>query len=422
MVRGVHQAGFRRTGVRLVVPAGPLGCLLVGLPGCWGVGHGVASGPGAWDSEEVGDGVVTVFVCGDVMPGRGVDQILPHPGDPELREPYARDARAYVDLAEDAHGPIPRPAGFGWPWGDALRVLEEIAPDVRVINLETSITASRGFAPGKAICYRMSPGNVAAWRRPGRTCARWRTTTCSTSAAAGWPTPCGRCPARGCGRRGPGRTATRPGGRRPSRCAAAGAPSSCPPVPPAAGSRRAGRPPGPARGQPAPRPVAGHRRRRDRPGAGGPAARRRRGGLHPLGIELGIRRGRRPGSLRPRPDRRRRQPGPRPFLAPSAADRGVPGQAHLVRLRRLHQRLRGHHRPPGLPGDLRLLYFASLEAGTGQLTALRMAPMRTRKMRLHPAPAADRQWLRTVLDQISRGFGSRVDLRPDGMLALRLTR
>ena len=135
-----------------MVPAGPVDCLLAGRPGCRGVGPGVAAGPGAWDSEEVSDGVVTVFACGDVMPGRGVDQILPHPGDPELREAYARDARAYVDLAEDAHGPIPRPVSFGWPWGDALRVLDEIAPDVRVINLETSITASRGFAPGKAIC------------------------------------------------------------------------------------------------------------------------------------------------------------------------------------------------------------------------------------------------------------------------------
>jgi poly-gamma-glutamate synthesis protein (capsule biosynthesis protein) len=73
-------------------------------------------------------------------------------------------------------------------------------------------------------------------------------------------------------------------------------------------------------------------------------------------------------------------------------------------------------------GDLRLLYFASLEAGTGRLTALRMAPMRARRMRLHLAPAADRQWLSAVVDRISRGFGSRVDLRPDGMLALRLTR
>jgi poly-gamma-glutamate synthesis protein (capsule biosynthesis protein) len=94
----------------------------------------------------VGDGVVTVFVCGDVMPGRGLDQVLPHPGDPELREAYARDARAYVDLAERAHGPIPRPVSFDWPGGDALGMLADIAPHVRVINLETSITASSDFS------------------------------------------------------------------------------------------------------------------------------------------------------------------------------------------------------------------------------------------------------------------------------------
>jgi poly-gamma-glutamate synthesis protein (capsule biosynthesis protein) len=72
--------------------------------------------------------------------------------------------------------------------------------------------------------------------------------------------------------------------------------------------------------------------------------------------------------------------------------------------------------------DLRLLYFASLDPGTGQLAALRMAPMRARQMRLHHAPAADRRWLRAVLDRSSRRFGPRVDLRPDGMLTLRLTR
>ncbi len=88
--------------------------------------------------------MLTLFLCGDVMPGRGVDQILPHPGDPELRETHAKDARAYVDLAERARGPIPRPVSFCWPWGDALGILHDIAPDVRVINLETSITSS-GF-------------------------------------------------------------------------------------------------------------------------------------------------------------------------------------------------------------------------------------------------------------------------------------
>ena len=69
--------------------------------------------------------------------------------------------------------------------------------------------------------------------------------------------------------------------------------------------------------------------------------------------------------------------------------------------------------------DLRLLYFASLQPDTGKLAALRMAPMQARKMRLHRAQAADAHWLRAVLERASRRFGSRVDLRPDGLLALR---
>ena len=69
--------------------------------------------------------------------------------------------------------------------------------------------------------------------------------------------------------------------------------------------------------------------------------------------------------------------------------------------------------------DLRLLYFASLQPGTGELAALRMVPMRTRKLRLHRAPVADAQWLRTALERASRRFGSRIDLQPDGLLALR---
>jgi len=39
-------------------------------------------------------------------------------------------------------------------------VLEDAARDVWLINLETSITRGRDFAPGKAVHYRMSPGNV----------------------------------------------------------------------------------------------------------------------------------------------------------------------------------------------------------------------------------------------------------------------
>jgi hypothetical protein len=44
----------------------------------------------------------TLFLCGDVMTGRGVDQILAHPCPPGIQEPYVRDARDYVALAEEA--------------------------------------------------------------------------------------------------------------------------------------------------------------------------------------------------------------------------------------------------------------------------------------------------------------------------------
>ena len=106
--------------------------------------------------------VVTVLLGGDVMLGRGVDQILPHPGDPKLREPYLHDARGYVRLAEHANGPIPRPVDWQWPWGEVLALLDEAAPHVRLINLETTITADGEFAEHKAVCYRMHPDNLPA--------------------------------------------------------------------------------------------------------------------------------------------------------------------------------------------------------------------------------------------------------------------
>ncbi|MBR8638312.1 CapA family protein [Streptomyces tuirus] len=110
----------------------------------------------------MGGGVVTLFLCGDVMLGRGVDQILAHPGDPALREAYVRDARSYVRLAESVHGAVPAPVDPSWPWGTALRVLAEAAPDARIVNLETSVTRGDTFAPDKEIHYRMHPANLPA--------------------------------------------------------------------------------------------------------------------------------------------------------------------------------------------------------------------------------------------------------------------
>ena len=116
---------------------------------------------------------VTLFLCGDVMLGRGVDQILPHSGDPRLREEYVRDARRYVRLAEAVNGPVPSPVAPSWPWGEALEWLAAAGPDVRIVNLETSVTTCAAFAPGKVVHYRMHPANLPAltvarrWARTG---------------------------------------------------------------------------------------------------------------------------------------------------------------------------------------------------------------------------------------------------------------
>jgi poly-gamma-glutamate synthesis protein (capsule biosynthesis protein) len=369
----------------------------------------------------VHDGLVTLFLCGDVMLGRGVDQILPHPGDPELREGHIGDARAYVRLAERAYGPIPRPVSFGWPWGDALPMLDDLAPDVRVINLETSITVSGRFAPGKAIHYRMSPGNLpcVAAARPDA-CALANNHVLDFGRRGLGDTVDALS---GAGLRGVGAGADRDAARRPAAVPVRGGRRvvivSC-------GTASSGIPAGWAAGP-------------GRPGVdllpdlsaatagdvlGRVHAAKRPGDVAVVSIHWGSNWGYDVDADQAR-----------------FARRLIDGGVDLV-----HGHSSHHPRPievfrgklilygcgdciddyEGITGhqayrnELRLLYFASVEENTGHLSALRMAPMRVRKMRLHQAPAADRRWLRTVLERISRGFGSRVDLRPDGMLALRL--
>jgi poly-gamma-glutamate capsule biosynthesis protein CapA/YwtB (metallophosphatase superfamily) len=104
---------------------------------------------------------VTLFLCGDVMIGRGIDQVLPHPSDPRLYEPWVKSAVDYVKFAEQASGPIPRPVDASYVWGDALAELERVRPDARIVNLETSVTRSDDVWPEKGINYRMHPDHVS---------------------------------------------------------------------------------------------------------------------------------------------------------------------------------------------------------------------------------------------------------------------
>jgi len=93
------------------------------------------------------------------MIGRGIDQVLGHPCDPALHEGYVHSALDYVRLAEAANGPIPRHADPWYVWGAALDEWSRAQPDGRVVNLETSVTRSDDYMP-KGINYRVSPDNA----------------------------------------------------------------------------------------------------------------------------------------------------------------------------------------------------------------------------------------------------------------------
>jgi poly-gamma-glutamate synthesis protein (capsule biosynthesis protein) len=112
---------------------------------------------------------IRLFLCGDVMTGRGIDQVLAHPCDPRLYEDYVRSASEYVRIAEQISGPIPRKVEPAYVWGAALDAWARMAPDIRIINLETSITHCENRAL-KGINYRMSPKNAGCFRAASIDC------------------------------------------------------------------------------------------------------------------------------------------------------------------------------------------------------------------------------------------------------------
>jgi poly-gamma-glutamate capsule biosynthesis protein CapA/YwtB (metallophosphatase superfamily) len=367
--------------------------------------------------EGMGDGVVSVFLAGDVMTGRGVDQILPHPGDPALRENYVDDARIYVALAEAANGPISRPAEFAWPWGDALAALDDIGPDLRLVNLESSITSGGEFAPGKVVHYRMHPGNLGCLTvaRPDA-CAlannhvldfgrRGLADTLDALAGAGLA---GVGAGQDAGQAHQPAVVAAEDGRRVV-IFSCGMASSGIPAEWAAAPDRSGICYLPDTSECSVADVADRVRQARRPGD-----------VVILSLHWGPNWG-----YHVAPDEA--------VFAHALVDAGVDI---------LHGHSSHHPRPievyrdrlilygcgdliddyEGITGyeafrdDLRLLYIASVRRDTGALAGLRMVPMQARNMRLRHACDDDRAWLRDTLQQISSPFGTRVELTPDGVL------
>lgn len=104
--------------------------------------------------------LLTLWLAGDVMTGRGIDQIQAHAVAPVLYERWVHDARDYVRLAERVNGPVPAPVAPDYIWGDALAEIEQRRPALRIVNLETAITTASEPWPGKGIHYRMHPANI----------------------------------------------------------------------------------------------------------------------------------------------------------------------------------------------------------------------------------------------------------------------
>ncbi len=362
--------------------------------------------------------VVTVLLGGDVMLGRGVDQILAHPGDPLIREPHLRDARGYIRLAEHINGSIPRPVHWDWPWGEVPALLDYAAPDVRLINLETTITTGDQFAEGKTVCYRMHPDNVpalTALRPDVCTLANNHVLDFGYQGLSDTVAALSRA-----GIRAAGAGADELAARRPAVVVARGENQV---VVGSIAMTSAGVPECWAA-------------QRDRPGVWLARDPSLRGAAEEVAAEVLAHKG--DGDLAVVSVHWGSNWGygiERSEIA--FAHRLIDAGVDIV-----HGHSSHHRRPieiyrgkailygcgdviddyEGIGGhesfraELRLLYLASLDAASGELVALQMIPLHVRRMRLELASRADAEWLRTTMAHISRRFGTRVAAGPYDLL------
>jgi poly-gamma-glutamate capsule biosynthesis protein CapA/YwtB (metallophosphatase superfamily) len=362
-----------------------------------------------------------IFLCGDVMTGRGIDQILASPCAPGLHEACVRSAEGYVWLAERVNGPVPRRVEGSFIWGAALEEWRRAKPDLRIVNLETSITRSEAFV-AKGINYRMSPENAACLSAAGLDCCLLANNHVLDWGRPGLLETLAVLERLGIKTAGAGRTA-----------AAAGAPAVL-----EAGGRRvlvfawatlgSGTPSDWA----ATANTPGINLLRGEPQLSGGdietiatqvAAFRRPGDLVVIGLHWGANWG-------------HAVPIEQRWFARELIDRIDAAVVHghsshhakaieVYRNRLIlygcgdflndYEGIGGYeaYRP-----DLALMYFAEIAAEGADLAGLDMVPLQIRQFRLNRAAAEDVRWLRHVLDTESRRFGARVGHHPGRGLRL----
>jgi len=366
-------------------------------------------------------GWVRLFLCGDVMTGRGIDQILPHPGKPKLYEPWVKSARDYVALAERANGPLRRPVDPAYPWGDALALLTRFQPQARIINLETAVTTSDDAQPDKGIHYRMHPANLPCLSAAGIDCCELANNHVLDWGRAGLEETLATLHAAHIRTAGAGRDAQEAaapaviplGPERRILVFAYGAPSSGVPPEWAAGATHAGVSTLPELSKHAADTVASHVQ-----------AARRAGDVVVIALHWG-------GNW-DMDTPHAQQAFARRLIDAGGADIIHGHSSHHVKGIEVYRGrliLYGcgdflndyegiggyeHYRP-----DLCLMYLPLVDCADGCLCQLRLVPMQIHRMQLRRAPAEGAQWLRTTLSKLGAPLGTEVVDAADDTLALR---
>ncbi|HUH91770.1 MAG TPA: CapA family protein [Casimicrobiaceae bacterium] len=361
----------------------------------------------------------TLFLCGDVMTGRGIDQVLPHPGEPALYEPYVRSAIEYVRLAEEESGPIPKPVGFDYVWGDALAELARRRPDARIVNLETAVTTSGEPWPGKGVHYRMHPANVPCLAAAALDCCVLANNHVLDWGYAGLAQTLDTLHGAGLRVAGAGRDAAEaatpatidlPAGGRVL-VFAYGMPSSGVPSEWAAAQNR----PGINFVDESSLAIAERV-------AAGVRARRRAGDIIVASIHWGEN-----WSYAIAASERE--------FAHRLIDGGVDtvhghSSHHVKGIEVYRDRpilygcgdlitdYEGIHGHEAFRGDLALMYFPTFDTASGKLSRLELTPLRVRRLRLAHASEADAGWLIGVLNREGGALGTGVAKLPDGTLAV----
>ncbi len=364
--------------------------------------------------------MVTLFLCGDVMTGRGVDQVMRHPSDPRLHEGWVHDAREYVELAEAVSGRIPRPIPPTWIWGDALEELDRASPDARAINLETSVTRSNDFWTGKGINYRMNPAHLDCLSAARIDVCVLGNNHVLDFGYSGLVETIESLHAAGLKTAGAGRTLEE--ARRP---AVLGLPGGGRLILFSIGTESSGVFPSWAATQA--RPGVDFLMDLTEEAAAALVERvravKQAGDLAVVSIHWGSNWG-------------YEVPAEQVRFAHRLIDGGVdlvhghsshhPRPIEVYRKRLVlygcgdfindYEGIRGYEE---FRGDLALMYLPTLEPGTGEVEQLRMVPLQIRQMRLHRASFADARWLHQVLEQVSRPFGTALELEADQALRLK---